>query len=266
MKFLVKSEPKQTHILTCSLVIYFNRQTFFKWFLSTWLLLERHQLYGDYCLKCSSLAQHIPAKLQKALTWICWQFSSSSAKLMLSNSPVQSANYPAWPLLTRMQSFDPTLSISCCRTCLATSRSCRRTLSSSFSCSRRLLFFSTLSSWLWRRMDTSFATCEGEDGGVEVGEFSSMRQSLQGYLNMIHEICLFASEFFLTRSGIWAHRHILGPCRLFSLSDIMTTLCCLAKMLKWPIRRLLQDLIVFIGSFQFNDNIHITWIVCCSSY
>lgn len=189
MKFLVKSEPKQTHILTCSLVIYFNRQTFFKWFLSTWLLLERQQLYGDYCLKCSSLDKHIP-------TLICWQFSSSSAKLMLSNSPVQSANYPAWLLLTQMQSFDPTLSISCCRTCLATSRSCRRTLSSSFSCSRRLLFFSTLSSWLWRRMDTSFATCEGEDGGVEVGKFSSVRQSWQWYLNIIHE-SLFASEFIL---------------------------------------------------------------------
>lgn len=56
---------------------------------------------------------------------------------------------------------DLTLSSSCCRTCLATSRSWSRTLSSSFSCSRRLLFFSMLSSWLWRRMDTSFATWEG---------------------------------------------------------------------------------------------------------
>lgn len=56
---------------------------------------------------------------------------------------------------------DLALSSSCCRTCLATSRSCSRTLSSSFSCSRRLLFFSMLSSWLWRRMDTSFATWEG---------------------------------------------------------------------------------------------------------
>lgn len=59
-----------------------------------------------------------------------------------------------------------TLSSSCCRTCLATSRSCSRTLSSSFSCSRRLLFFSMLSSWLWRRMDTSFATWEGRKTSV----------------------------------------------------------------------------------------------------
>lgn len=61
---------------------------------------------------------------------------------------------------------DLALSSSCCRTCLATSRSCIRTLRSSFSCSKRLLFFSMLSSWLWRRMDTSFATWEGEKRSV----------------------------------------------------------------------------------------------------
>lgn len=86
---------------------------------------------------------------------------------------------PVWPLLAWLHTtqfwYDyPTLSISCCRTCLATSRSCSRTLSSSFSCSRRLLFFSTLSSWLWRRMDTSFATWEGEGGGMEEEEFRSV--------------------------------------------------------------------------------------------
>lgn len=78
----------------------------------------------------------------------------------------------------------PTLSTSCCSTCLATSRSCIRTLISSFSCSRRPLFFSTLSSWMWRRMDTSFATWEDEERWWRKTTSTDFKRTLLGKQNL----------------------------------------------------------------------------------